>query len=211
MASIKRYLPFAAIAAVLLVASVGAVADPDESNPPGDGVPQVTEIEPEAREAMDVLDESRGAEDALPAQVAAPMDAQADFGMNPDLSRLSVGNATSSVYVVPADDHVCVTLTVGEGANLVCPPTADIASGRAAPATVVLTTGDIAVYGAIPDGVESVEVHTGTSTSTRVAAEGNVYYTVAPAGTRLRKVTYDGPEGVVEFPIFDPSAVARGT
>jgi len=208
MRAVKRYLPVV-VSAALLAAAVGATADTDETTPPGQDVPQVTEIQPQAREAMEVLDRARGEGDALPRAVAAPMDDQADFGMNPDLSRLSVGNATNSVYVVPAHDHVCVTLTVGDGADLVCPPTADIASGRAAPATVTLANGDVAIYGAVPDGVGSVEIQTGSGTSTRVAAENNVYYSVVPAGTRLRTVAYSGPGGLVEFPIVDPSAVLR--
>lgn len=207
MAMLKRYLPIAVVAALLLAVSVGAIADTDESNPPSAGVPQITEIEPAARDAMAVFDRSRGSADALREDLATKMDAHADFGMNPALSRVSIGNATSSLYVIPARDRVCATLTVGEGANVTCPLTGDIAGGRAAPATVVLATGDIAVYGIVPDGVESVSVQTGQRESATVTTEGNAYYTVIRAGTPLRKVGYTGPSGAVEFPIYDPSLI----
>jgi hypothetical protein len=207
MAMLKRYLPFAVVAAVLLSVSVGAIADTDESNPPSAGVPQVREIEPEAREAMAVFERDRGPADALRDDLATKMDAHADFGMNPALSRISIGNATSSLYVIPARGRVCATLTVGEGANVTCPPTEDIAAGRSAPATVVLGTGDVAVYGIVPDGVDSVSVQTGKTESTTVETESNGYYTVVPAGTPLRTVRYTGPSGGAEFPIYDPSLI----
>jgi hypothetical protein len=207
MAMLRRYLPIAVVAAFVLALSVGAIASTDESNPPSAGVPQITEIEPAASEAMSVFERARGSADALRADLAAKMDSHADFGMNPGLSRVSIGNATNSLYAVPARGRVCAVLTVGEGANVTCPPTADIAGGQAAPATVVLATGDIAVYGLVPDGVDSVSVQTETTESTAVATQDNGYYTVVPAGTRLRTVRYGGPSGQVEFPIYDPSLV----
>jgi hypothetical protein len=206
---LKRYLPFTLVVAALLSVSVGAIADTDETNPPSAGVPQVNEIEPEAREAMAVFERDRGSADALRDDLATKMDAHADFGMNPALSRVSIGNATSSLYVIPARGRVCAALTVGEGANVTCPPTGDIAAGRAAPATVVLGTGDIAIYGIVPDGVDSVSVQTGKTGSATVETEGNGYYTVVSAGTPLRTVRYAGPSGGVEFPIYDPSLIAE--
>ena len=207
MTMLKRHLPLATIAVAMLALSVGAIAATDENNPRGAGVPQITEIEPQARAAMAVLDRARGGGDALPTNLASKMDAHADFGMNPGLSRRSIGNMSNSVYVVPANDHVCAVLTVGEGANVSCPTTEDIAAGQAAAATVVLETGDVAIYGTAPDGAGSVAVQTGTTTSAAVASEGNAYYTVVPAGTPLRTVEYTGPSGTVEFPIYDPSLI----
>jgi hypothetical protein len=137
------------------------------------------------------------------------MAANAPFGMNPGLSRLAIGNATNSVYVIPASGRICASLTVGEGANLICPSTDDVAGGKAAPATVTIETGGIAIYGIVPDGVESVTVRTADSSSD-VATERNAYYTVVPRGTALRTVGYDGPSGQVEFPAHDPSAVFEG-
>ena len=194
------------VALLLLVVSVAAVADGDESNPPSAGLSQVKAIESEAIEAMSVLGGARTANDGLPTEVASRMDAHAPFGMNPDLSRLAVGNLTNSVYVIPANGHVCASLTVGEGANLICPATEDLADGRVAPATVTIATGGIAIYGIVPDGVGSVSVHT-ASASFEVETERNAYYTVVPAGTALRTARYDGPSGPVEFAIHDPSAV----
>jgi hypothetical protein len=205
MRIVKRYLPLSVVAvAVFAVAAVGAIADGDDSNPPSDGATQITSIQADARAAMSLLAGHRVAVDALPEGVADEIDEEADFGMNPDLSRLSIGNATNSVYVVPARDHVCATLTVGQGANLICPSTDEVAEGRAAPSTVTLPTGGIAIYGLVSDDVESVAVQTGTSDSAEVLVENNTYYTVVPAGTQLRTVSYVGPSGPVEFPIYDP-------
>lgn len=206
----KRVLLLSIVALALIVGSVGAIADGDDNNPPSAEATQVTTIEPRARAALDVLDEDRDAGDALPDQVAEPMDEEADFGMNPDLSRLSIGNMTSSVYVIPARDHVCASITVGQGANTTCPETDDVVDGKAGAATVVLETGDVAIYGLVPDGVESVSVQTGTTTSTEVATEDNAYYTVVPHGTQLRTVSYIGPSGPVEFPIYDPALALEG-
>ena len=206
-ATMKRYLPFGGIAFVLLALSVGAIADTDSTNPRGAGVEPVSEIEPAAREAMSVFQRGRVEADALSPYLAEKLGAQADFGTNPNLSRISIGNATSSLYVIPARGHVCAVLTVGAGANVTCPPTADIANGRAAPATVVNESRDIAIYGVVPDGVESVSVETGKTQSAAVRTEHNGYYTVVPAGTPLRTVSYTGPSGSVEFPIYDPTLV----
>lgn len=211
MAMLKRYLPILVVAlALLVVGAVGAVADGDDSNPPSAGIAQITTIEPEAKDALEVLDESRASSDALPDQVADKMDEEADFGMNPDLSRLSIGNATSSVYVIPARDRVCASITVGQGANITCPSTEDVADGKVGAATVVLETGGIAIYGLVPDGVESVSVQTGTSASTELATEDNAYYTVVSPGTPLRTISYVGPSGPVEFPIYDPTLALEG-
>jgi hypothetical protein len=205
---LHRYIPFALLTTVLVVGvSAAAIATGDDSNPPSDGSSQVTAIEPAARDAMAVLDQPRTSGDPLPATLAAKMDEHSDWGMNPGLSRLAIGNTTNSLYVIPANGHVCASLTVGEGANLTCPPTGDIAAGNAAPATVTLETRGIGIYGLVPDGVDSISIQTGTSESTQLATEDNAYFAVVPPGTPLRTVRYTGPSGPVEFPIYDP---ARG-
>lgn len=201
----KRYLPVFLAVLLLAVASVGAFAASDRTDPPSAGLSQVTTVQADTEEAMAVLEEPRASSDRLPVSLARQIDERATFGMNPDLSRLSIANATNSVYVIPARDHVCVSLTVGDGADLSCPSTDDVANGRAAPATVTLETGGIGIYGIVPDGVDSVSVQTGTSDSEVVATDGNTYYTVVAPGTALRSLSYDGPSGTVEFPIYDPS------
>jgi hypothetical protein len=200
----KRFLPFVVVAAALPVAGAAAFAVSDDSNPPGAGSVQVTAVEPAAKDALQVLERHRVASDALPADAARKMDEHASFGMNPELSRLSIGNATNSVYVIPGRDHVCVSLTVGGGANVSCPATDAVARGESGATTVILETRDIAIYGIVPDGVDSVSVQTGSTGSVDVSVEDNAYYTVVPAGTRLRTVGYVGPSGPVEYPIYDP-------
>lgn len=208
---LKRYLPVSLIALALLAAgSVGAIADGDESNPPSAVSSQVAVIEPEAKQTLGVLREKRSAGDALRDDIAGRMDRRASFGMNPGLSRLAIGNATYSVYVIPARDHVCASLVDPEGAGLICPATDDVAEGKAGPATGALETGGVAIFGVVPDGVESVSVQAGTSDSMDIAVQGNAYYTVTPAGMRLKAVSYVGPSGPVEFPIYNPALVLEG-
>jgi hypothetical protein len=206
MALPKRYSAAVVAVSLLVITAAGAVAGEGTSTPPGTDDPQITAIEPAAKEALEVLDEHRGVEDALPEDVSDDMDEAADFGMNPDLSRLSIGNATHSVYVIPARERVCASLTVGLGANVICPSTDDIARGESAPATVGVAEGT-AIYGIVPDGVESVLLHTGTSDSTVLLTDDNAYYTVVPAGTPLRKVSYVGLSGSVDFPIYDSALI----
>jgi hypothetical protein len=205
MAMAMKFLLFTTAALVLLVVSVGAVADPDESNPPSKGSTQIASIEPGALDALGLLRQARGQGDALPTGVAERMHARAPFGANPSLSRVAIGNATNSVYVVPAAGRVCASLTVGDGANLSCPEVHDVANGKAAPTTVGLGPSGVAVYGLVPDGVESVSIQTGVTSSDDLVPEGNAYYTVYPVGTPLRTVRYTGPSGSVEFPITDPA------
>ena len=198
------------IAALLAVTMLVAVAQGQggESSPSG-GVEQVTTIEPEAEEAMAVLEASRTSSDAIPGVVAEPIDENARFGVNPDLSRVSIETLSNDVYLIPGNDHVCAALTVGDGVNMSCPETEQIADGQSGPSTVVLAGGAIAIYGIVPDGVESVTVKTGVSDSDVVEADGNAYYTVVEEGTVLRSVSYTGPSGTVEFPIYDPSEVCE--
>jgi hypothetical protein len=206
MTMLKRYLPLAAIAAFLSIVAVGAIASGYGDDPPGSDVEQIAAIESEASEAMAVLATARDGGDALPAELAEGLDERARFGMNPDLSRRSIANMTNSLYAVPASGHVCAVLTLGDGANGICPSTAEIAAGEAPPATVVLDTGDIGIYGLVPDGVESVSVEIDGAEPEEAQVEGNGYYAVVDAETAIETVSYDGPGGPVEFPIYDPAA-----
>lgn len=203
----KRNAIFAvSVAALLGVGAVGAIAEDDDSNPPSDNVAMVTAVEPEAAEAVSALADDRTSTDEMPAQVAGDIGERADFGMNPDLARRSVANTANSVYVVPARERVCTVLTIGQGATAICPETEKLADGRGDAGTAVLPTGDIAVFGVVPDGVASVTVEIGTATSRAVEVVDNAFYTVVEAGIALRSVLHDGPDGAVEIPIFDPTA-----
>jgi hypothetical protein len=205
MKTFKRNIPITtAVIAAVAAMSVAAVAQSGGSSP-GDGVPQVTTVEAEARAAMEVLDEARAASDAMPADVAEAIDEHAKFGMNPGLSRKSIETISSAVYVIPADGYVCYSLTVGDGASIGCAETDDVAAGKVGATTVTLPAGGIAIYGIVPDGVDSVTVHTGTSDETVVEVTDNAYFTAVPEGTELRKVSYTGPSGLLDFPIYDPA------
>lgn len=204
MKTLKRNIPVTVAVFVSIAAmSVAAVAQSGESSP-GDGVPQVTTIDESAQQAMEVLDEPREPSDAMPTNVAEAIDETAKFGMNPDLSRESIDTLSNDVYVIPAHDHICSSLTVGDGANLSCAETADVAAGKVGPTTVTLGGGAIAIYGIVPDGVRSVTVDTGTSGASTVETSNNAYFTAVPVGTVLRGLSYTGPSGVVEFPLYDP-------
>jgi hypothetical protein len=198
-----------AIAGALLAAgSVAAIAHGDEEPPlPGEGTEQVTTIEGDALGALGVLREERAASDALPEGVVAPLAENARFGMNPALSRLAIGQAMNSVYVIPANGHVCVGLTVGEGIGMTCTPTADLADAKASPVAGTVDGGAIAIFGLVPDGVESVTVDAGASGASEVETTNNAYYTVVEAGTVLRSVSYTGPDGQVDWPIHSPETV----
>jgi hypothetical protein len=198
---------FAVLALLGLTMLVAVAQGQGGESSPAEGVAQVTTIEAEAEAAMAVLESSRTSSDVVPSAVAEPIDENARFGMNPDLSRVAVETLSHSLYVIPANGHVCAALTVGDGANVSCPATETVADGESGPATVTLEGGAIAIYGIVPDGVESVTVETGVSASDVVETDDNAYYTVVEEGTVLQTVSYDGPSGEVEFPIYDPSEV----
>jgi hypothetical protein len=212
MRGLRKTILIAIVAAFALAMASSGVAEKDPSNPPGSDVPQVQAIEPAAEDALSVLGRERSGIDRLPGDMEARLDRHADFGMNPRLSRVSIGNAINSVYLIPARDHVCAGLTVGEGMAIMCPSTEDIAAGKAAPSTVGLTTRDIGIYGVVPDGVEEVTIHAGAPSEARpVPVQANAYFTVVQAGTPLHTVRYMGPEGrLVEFEIIDPSRAFEG-
>jgi hypothetical protein len=207
MKTIKRNIPMTIAAFVALAAMAVAAVAQGGGTPPGEGVTQVTAIEQQAHEAMDVLDTPRGQGDALPSEVADSLDEHAKFGMNPDLSRSAIDTAANDVHVVPADDHVCTTLTIGDGASISCPATEDVASGDVGPTVVTLEGGAIGIYGIVPDGISSVTVETGESDSDVVEVTANAYFTALPEGTPLRTLSYTGPSGVVEFTLHDPAVV----
>lgn len=207
MTIFKRTVPTLLLVflSLLALASIG-IAGGDDRTPPGFDAPQVAAVPPDAREALAVFDRPRTEIDAIPTHLAERLDRRAQFGMNPGLSRLSIGNATHSVYLVPASGRVCAVFTVEQGGNTMCPLIDDIVRGKVGPTTVGLTDRGIAIYGFVPDGVESVAVLTGEEpVSEEIAVERNAYYTVVPDGTPLRAVHYVGPEGPVEFEIVDPS------
>lgn len=191
--------------AALAATSVAAIADDDNGARPGAGTAQVTSIQPAAKQAMALLGRERTAVDTISNDLASNIDARPDFGMNPSLSRLAIGNASSSVYVIPADGHVCAALTVGAGGSSSCSPTERVADGKAGPTTVTLENGGIAIYGVVPNGVERIAVGAGRGESVEVGVTNNAYYTVLPAGTPLHQLGYTGPSGPVAFPIYDPA------
>lgn len=198
----------AIVCAVVLVGAVAAVAQEGDGGPasPGGDVVQVTTVESTARQAASVLERSRQGGDALPGDVAERIDSEPRFGMNPALARRAIASPSNSLYLVPANGHVCAALTVGEGANLSCPETTDLAAGQASAATVLLPGGAIAIYGLVPDGVDAVTVETGYPDLDTAPVVDNAYLAVVPSGTELGAVAYTGPSGDVRFPIYDPSA-----
>jgi hypothetical protein len=197
-----------AVCVLVALTAVAAIAqEGGDPLPPGQEAPQVTTIEEQALEAASVLRTARDTGDRLPEELAGKIDERADFGMNPDLSRRAVGG-TTPVYLIPADDHVCAAMTVGDGATVTCATTSDLAGGRVAPATVGLANGAIGIYGIAPDGVDSVSIAAGES-STRAEVVDNGYLAVIPAGSALESASYTGPSGPVEFPIYDPWTVGE--
>jgi hypothetical protein len=196
-------IPLLVVGALLVLAST-VLAVGDRGTPEGIDAPRVDSIQPETSASLSVFAEQRTAVDAIPGELAGKLRERAEFGMNPDLSRLSIGNATHSVYLVPAQDRVCTVLTAGEGASLTCARVEDIVRGDSGPATVGFPGGDVAVHGIVPDGVGSVAVTTAVGDHS-VAVKDNAYYTVLPAGTPVRSVRFTTPAGgPQEIEIVDP-------
>lgn len=209
MSALKRNIQvWAAVCALVALTAVAAIAqEGGDSLPPGQEAPQVTTIDEQALDAASVLRRARDTGDSLPEELAGKIDARADFGMNPDLSRRAVGG-TTPVYLIPADDRVCAAMTVGDGATVTCATTSDLAGGRVAPATVGLADGAIGIYGIVPDGVDSVSIAAGVN-STEAEVVDNGYLAVIPAGSALESASYAGPSGPVEFPVYDPWTVGE--
>lgn len=195
-----------ALVAALAISAIAQAGGDVAPAPDGEGAAQVTAVEPAAADAVAALEDPRTASDEMPADIEAQIDEHADFGMNPALARRAVGG-TSSVFLVPADGHVCAAVTHGDHATAMCPETDDIASGRSAPGTMSLAGQDIGVYGIVPDGVGSVTLRYGDGESRSVEVSNNAYLAVLPAGTPVGKVSYDGPSGPVSFSISDPATV----
>ncbi len=203
---IKNIRVVAVVAILVALTAVAATAqEGGDPVPPGDATPQVTAIEEAAREAASVLATTRTSGDALPVDIAEHLDENAEFGMNPDLSRRAVGG-TSSVFVIPANGYVCAALTVGPGANLSCQGTDELAAGEVGASTVAMDDGGLAIYGIVPDGVDVVAVDAGAD-STEIDVVDNAYLAVVPGGADLETIGYTGPAGPVEFQIYDPAAV----
>lgn len=196
-----------AVLALLTPLAIGASAGESDGDATDVELAKVSNVEEQARATLAVLEQSRSAADALPAEYAERMAKRASFGMNPELSRRAIANTTSSVYVIPARGHVCASLTDPNGVTTTCQPTADIAEGRVGAATVNFEVG-VAVYGLVPDGVDAVSIQT-RSGSRAVATEDNAYYTVVGAGDRVKSVSYVGPSGPVEFALADPGRATR--
>lgn len=205
MAMLKRNLTIALIAAALVaVTAVAAVAQGGDERP-GDGYAQATAIEQAASNAASILETTRTSGDEIDSELADKIDEVAGFGVDTDLSRRAIASISNSVYLLPGTGYVCAALTVAEGATLTCAETPDLAAGEVGPGTVSLPGGAIAVWGIVPDGVDSVEVDAGVD-STEVDTEGNAYLAVVPDGAEVATATYTGPSGEMEYDIYDPSA-----
>jgi hypothetical protein len=190
------------------VVSIAAVAHGEgdvEQVSPGEGIATIDTIQQDAKEAMSVLKQPRSPSDSMPAATAERFRERGAFGMNPALSRRTTGDTTHSVFVVPARDHVCLSLTVGQGANMTCAETSDVTAGKVGAATVTLEGGAIGIYGMVPDGVRSVALATGKTDMTTIATVDNTYFTAVPEATPLRTISFVGPSGAVEYPIYDPA------
>lgn len=205
-ARVRNLLLGVVVCGAFALIAITAIADQGGSVAPGDGVEQVTEVEPEAEEAVSLLEEQRSAADVVPAEVAEMVEEKVDFGTNADLARLAVGNVSHEVFVVPGRDRVCLAFTIEDGASFNCPSTDDIAAGKAGPTTIALAGGTTGVFGIVPDGVETVALYTDGPGVINVPIDDNVYYTAVPAGVMVQRLDYTGPGGPVQFNLTDPRA-----
>jgi hypothetical protein len=132
--------------------------------------------------AFGVLREAQAPGDAFGPAALTPA------GANPDLAR-SVAVATSAlstgrVWVVPADDAVCLrVLDPSAGDGWVCASAADAAAGRLIGA-MRRSPGDDGpafVHGLVPDGVTDVTITGPAGQQTSVPVTDNVYGTTVAA------------------------------
>jgi hypothetical protein len=132
--------------------------------------PKVGSIQPISAEAFGAFRRAQGADDALPGKVAGP------FGANLDLAR-RYDNAGGRAWLVPANDAVCLRGSDPYGAGWGCAPSSEAAAGK-----LMLTfrptdldpAKPVRGFGAVPDGVASVTLHTASGTSV-IPVVDNVY------------------------------------
>ena len=202
----RRVILIAVLALAAVAGTALATGGGDREHPPtlAQGAELATAIPEDAPDAAATLATVRDQGDVIPEHLAEPLRRRAAFGANPDLSRRTVAQTTQSAYIVAGHDHVCLVLTNTEtaGWNIICPTTQDLTAGRAGPLTVGLPDGALAVAGLVPDGIDTVHVSDGTDQT--IPVENNTYYRVFPADQTPRTLTYDGPDGPVDWDLTNP-------
>lgn len=146
----------------------------DVQGPQSTSRPITQAVEPGAARVFGVLRRAQGPGDAVPAEAARVIgegDA-AFFGANPRLARFAQRTASASLYLVPANGHVCLVSVTAAGSGMTCSSVDQAAAGYLIQTERVGAEG-VRVQGVMPDGVEKVKV-TGNRDSEGVV-QGNAY------------------------------------
>lgn len=101
--------------------------------------------------------------------------------------------AGQEVFLVPAGDHVCSTISNTFGVHSLCAAVDMIASGEHLPYSVQNTGHGQSVVGIAPDGVSDVSVTLGDGTHERIAVKSNVF--VIDTDASLESVQWTDPAG----------------
>jgi hypothetical protein len=122
-------------------------------------------------------------------------------GTNPNLSRRAVANGDYAVFVVPANDAVCLHTVSGEA-----PASAGGTCGDAAEATngsVVMagtTESGVRIAGLVPDGVDHVTIALANGGRVETDVVENVYTAVVDRSVEAVKFSLAGMETTVPTP-----------
>jgi hypothetical protein len=188
------------MAAALAIAAVGgpvAVNLAQADDPPPPAPPTSTEpvvATADQKTAFAVLDRAPNSADTQNSRVNRLAD-QAQRGFAPTDARVVGSTGNGPIWLVPANGALCLALedTGDDSVGAACEPSDNvIARGT--------TVGDgTTVYGLVPDGVTTVAVTDGSSTTTTVAlAPGSSVYRL---DTGPVTVTVDGPSGPAAFDV----------
>lgn len=154
------------------------------------------EIGPTQGARLKVLRRARHDSDVLPAHASDRILRDPTAGLNPALSRHAVTTTSGEqYYLVPGTGAVCLYDQAAGGG---CVSDADANAGRLLGADLCapnLRSGDVRVYGLVPDGVTSVHVNLADGTHADAPVIDNVFAETMPLSPALlpKTVTWQDP------------------
>lgn len=198
MISKVRLGQITALAAGLCIGvAVIAVAQGPSDGPPGpERLGTVAKTSEQQEQSLSILRRARVATDRLPPELVARL-SETPFGANGALSRRAFSRGEESVFVIPANERVCLAMDEAKGATITCPPDRAVADGSSVGTTSFAS--QVAVYGLVPDGVDAVSVRLATGEQVASETAGNAY--LVHVQGEPRSLAFEGPSGRVEAPI----------
>lgn len=199
--------------AVAITASIaiGAVARGDGENRAAD---QPSTASSGERETLSGLRTARGDEDQLPPSALRQIREEGPQTAEPGKAREALVHDPWRVFLTPADDAVCLSLTDSSGGSSTnCLGRADIATGVGAPSAVLSgcegvpppmgkgpVCDQVSLYGFVPDGVERVTANVANGSGPSVEVHNNVYVLEVAAAQKPMSVSYSDGKTRVEQP-----------